>query len=366
MRIIAFFAALVFLTTTARAETITIAAFNVENLFDAVDDPGNPRDETYLPLAVKEANAATHHASCEMWNGETGFYTEQCKTLDWSDAVYSQKLTRLAATINALPTLPQILIIPETENLAVLEDLVNRGLPNSGYEAVQLDTSDEPESRGIDVGLLTTFPLAGSASAHVVDFGKDAERCGKTRDILQVPLQLPDGEILHVFGVHFPSGASPYRCRIRAFNNLNKLVANLPEGSLAVAAGDFNINCNEAPSDSFSRLLRQGNWYASPLIQHGCDAPGSSKFVDRLVNNWHTWSFLDMILVSSTLSPSQPSEKNWFADLGSFSSMIVDSEQIMVDEKDRGFIEPRRFDPATGRGVSDHLPVQMRLVSRRN
>lgn len=79
---------------------------------------------------------------------------------------------------------------------------------------------------------------------------------------------------LDVFGVHFPSGASPYRCRIRAMNNLNSLVAALPEGSLSVAADDFNVNCNEAPTDSFGRLLRIGNWYASPLVRSGCDAPG--------------------------------------------------------------------------------------------
>lgn len=38
----------------------------------------------------------------------------------------------------------------------------------------------------------------------------------------------------------------------------------------------------------------------------------------------------------------------------------------MVDEGDYGYIEPRRFDPVTGRGVSDHFPVQIRLISRRD
>jgi endonuclease/exonuclease/phosphatase family metal-dependent hydrolase len=135
---------------------------------------------------------------------------------------------------------------------------------------------------------------------------------------------------------------------------------------LYVAAGDFNVNCNEGPTESFGRLLRLGNWYASPLVQSGCSAPGSSKFVDRSINNWNTWSFLNMILVSKSLSPSQPSEQNWFADLGSFATQIVSTEQIMVDRKNKGYIEPRRFDPATGRGVSDHFPVAMRLMPRRD
>lgn len=366
MRFVPFLFGLLISATPAMPDVITIVSFNVQNLFDTVDDPDNPRDDTYLPLSVKQADQATHNTNCETWNGPSGFYSEQCKTLDWSDAVYAQKLVRIGETVLAMGSFPDVMVVPETENAAVLEDLVAQALPGSGYRVVQLDTSDEPESRGIDVGLLTTLPAAGSPQAHVIDFDRDAEMCGKTRDILQVPLELPDGETLHVFGVHFPSGGNPYRCRIRAMNNLNALVAALPEGSLSVAAGDFNVNCNEGPTESFSRLLRIGNWYASPLVRSGCDAPGSSKFVDRLVNNWNTWSFLDMILVSSTLSPSQPSEKNWFADLGSFSTMIVTPEQIMVDEDDRGFIEPRRFDPVTGRGVSDHLPVEIRLVSRRD
>ena len=366
MRFSSLFFALAMFGTPAASEVITIAAFNVENLFDTVDDPDNPRDDTYLPLSVKQIDQAAHNANCETWNGSTGFFSDRCKTLDWSDAVYSQKLARLGETILALGTLPEVIVVPETENAQVLEDLVDQALPGSGYRVVQLDTSDEPGSRGIDVGLLTTLPLAGTPTAHVVDFDRDEDTCGKTRDILQVPLELPNGETLHIFGVHFPSGGNPFRCRVRAMNNLNTLVGELPEGSLYVAAGDFNVNCNEGPTDSFARLLRIGNWYASPLVRSGCEAPGSSKFVDRRINNWNTWSFLDMILVSSTLSPSRPSDKNWFADLGSFSSAIVTSEQIMVDENDRGFIEPRRFDPVTGRGVSDHLPVVMRLISRRD
>lgn len=366
MRLATLLLALSLLSTPAAAEVVRIVAFNVENLFDTVNDVDNPRDDTYLPLSVKQMDQATHDANCETWNGPSGFFSDQCKTLDWSEEVYGQKLARLGETIIALGTLPEVIVVPETENAQVLEDLVAEALPGSGYRVVQLDTSDEPDSRGIDVGLLTTLPAAGTPTAHVIDFERDEETCGKTRDILQVPLELPDGETLHVFGVHFPSGGNPYRCRIRAMNNLNTLVAGLPEGSLSIAAGDFNVNCNEGPTDSFSRLLRIGNWYASPLVRSDCEAPGSSKFVDRLVNNWNTWSFLDMILVSSTLSPSQPSDKNWFADLGSFSSAIVTPEQITVDEDDRGFIEPRRFDPVTGRGVSDHFPVVMRLISRRD
>ncbi|MGA7454147.1 MAG: hypothetical protein WBW73_23755 [Rhodoplanes sp.] len=147
---------------------------------------------------------------------------------------------------------------------------------------------------------------------------------------------------------------------------LSELAADLPAGSLALAAGDFNINCNEAGGDAFTRLLLRGNWYASPLLRHSCTAPGSSKFVDRLLHNWNTWFFLDMIIVSPELSVTRPSSKNWFADLGSFGTLVVHPEQVQVDERNEGYVEPRRFDPETGRGVSDHWPVGIWLMKRRN
>src|SRR5690606_9937385 len=66
-------------------------------------------------------------------------------------------------------------------------------------------------------GLLTRLPLVKTPTAHPVLFGGGDEVCGKTRDILLAPLRLPDGETLHVFGVHFPSGGNPIQCRRRAF-----------------------------------------------------------------------------------------------------------------------------------------------------
>ncbi|MGA7454148.1 MAG: hypothetical protein WBW73_23760 [Rhodoplanes sp.] len=198
------------------AQTVTVVAFNAENLFDTADDPDNPRDDTYLPLAVKDQRRPQHDLDCERLNAGSAFFIDQCKTLDWNEQVYATKLQRFADVIKAMPSLPDVIVIPETENKAVLDDLVSRHLSGTGYQVIQLDTSDEPESRGIDVGMLTRLPLEGTPAAHKITFGSDDDRCGKTRDILAVPLRLPDGETLHVFGVHFPSGGNPIQCRIRA------------------------------------------------------------------------------------------------------------------------------------------------------
>ena len=349
--------------SVSHAKPISIVAFNAENLFDTIDDVGNPRDDTYLPLSVKRQRP-DHDQRCEQFT-RSKFYEKQCKKLNWDEATYGMKLQRYADVVKAMPLMSDVLVIPETENKQVLEDLTARHLSSENFHIVQLDTSDQSDKRGIDVGILTKLPIVGRPEAFVVDIKRDSQTCGKTRDIVRVGLELPNGETLFVFGVHFPSGRSPFRCRIRAFKKLNQLAKKLPKESLAVAAGDFNINCKEGPSDAFARLLERGNWHASPLVRSGCSAPGSSMFVDYRFGSWHTWSFLDMILVSTHLSPSQKSTKNWFADLGSFSTLVVSQEQVTTDGKDRGYMKPRRFDPKTGRGVSDHFPVGMRLLRRR-
>jgi Endonuclease/Exonuclease/phosphatase family len=351
---------------SAFAEPVTVVSFNAENLFDTVDDADNPHDNTYLPLAAKQAAGAAHEANCKQANPNTdSFFFKQCMTLDWSDATYKVKLQRYADVVAAMPGLPSVIAIPETENAKVLMDL-KAILPQSAdWNVIQLDTSDEPDSRGIDVGILTRLPIIGTPVAHKVVFSGAAKDCRATRDIVQAILQLSDGTPLNFFGVHFPAGGNPYACRLAAFGKLNELVTALPKEDLKIAAGDFNLNCLETQTDAMDRLLVRGNWYLSPLAKAGCSAPGSSKFIERGLNNWNTWSFLDLILVSSSLSVTQESVKNWFADLGSFGTLVVSPEQVMIDEEDKGFVEPRRFDPVTGRGVSDHWPVTIRLMNRR-
>jgi len=351
----------------AAAQQITIVSYNAENLFDTSDDITNPHDNTYLPLSVKTAQGADHERSCLTANpNPRSFYFKQCISLDWSESVYKKKIANYADVINAMPSLPHVLVIPETENKAVLDDLTKL-LPGSGqWTVIQLDSSDKPNSRGIDVGMISRLPTASEPVAHKIDFGSAANVCDPTRDILHARFKLPDNAVLNVFGVHFPSGSNPFECRSRAFVKLNELAAALPKTELKVAAGDFNLNCAETQTDGMDRLLLRGDWYLSPLAKAGCSAPGSSKFIDRNLYNWNTWSFLDLILVSSSLSPTQESTENWWADLGSFGTVVVTSEQYTVDDANKGFVEPRRFDPATQTGVSDHWPVAIRLMPRRH
>jgi hypothetical protein len=91
-----------------------VATYNLENLFDPVDDPG--REDPVL-----------------------------------SAAAYQRKLNKLALTIQQVLSAPTLLTVQEVEHDGVLADLLTRPDLQAPYGAVWLDG---PDVRGIDVALL--------------------------------------------------------------------------------------------------------------------------------------------------------------------------------------------------------------------
>jgi endonuclease/exonuclease/phosphatase family metal-dependent hydrolase len=235
---------------------ITLMSWNVENLFDTADDQNNPFDDTYLPRAVKQARPG-HEEHCRTYFDILAFRRE-CIEIDWTEDKLRRKLQGIVAVIRAIRPQPDIIILPELENPAILIRLNAEFLSGMGYGTeVELDSTVTDLDRGIDVGILSRLPLAGTPRAHKVDFGNDAELCRATRDITEAPLQLPDGKTLHLFAVHFPSGNNPIKCREHGMRTLNAISSALPADAVAVAGGDFNFPCSEAQGDLFARMLRE-------------------------------------------------------------------------------------------------------------
>ena len=78
----------------AQGETISIMTFNVENLFDNIDDE-KKSDETYLPASLKKSEA--HIAKCKRVRVRR--WRDQCLHWDWNDAVVERKLNVIADSI---------------------------------------------------------------------------------------------------------------------------------------------------------------------------------------------------------------------------------------------------------------------------
>lgn len=323
--------------------TITIMTFNVENLFDNVDDPGK-EDRDYLPIDQKQ-NAA-HQAACMEVAVES--WRNRCLTIDWTDEILARKLEVVADAILQVNEGrgPDILALQEIENMGVLERLRTDYLADAGYQpGVLIEGWD---TRGIDVAFLTRLPLAGPPELHEITFDAEfAARRGDTRGILQADFRLPDGSVLTGYSVHFPAPFHPAAMRVSAYARLNELLAQLPPDRHAFAAGDFNTTSTEDRDENLLDRFARPNWMVSNDLCEGCK--GTAYYAAD-----GTWSFLDMILWRSCCG----ADATWGLRANPVEIANRTDQQQMPDGT------PRRFALPGGVGVSDHWPVVMRIESK--
>ncbi|MFW6310261.1 MAG: endonuclease/exonuclease/phosphatase family protein, partial [Prolixibacteraceae bacterium] len=104
---------------------MTVVFYNVENLFDLVDEPLK-KDEEFTPAGEKK----------------------------WNEERYEKKLKDLAKVLTSVNKneLPEIIGLSEVENRKVLEDLVSTGkLSGGNYKIIHYES---PDFRGIDNALI--------------------------------------------------------------------------------------------------------------------------------------------------------------------------------------------------------------------
>ena len=327
-------------------QSVTIMTFNVENLFDNVDDPGKD-DKAYLAIGDKQTDE--HKTACA--EVEVPFWREQCLNWDWSDAIVDRKLTAIANAILQVDSGrgPDILALQEVENINILERLRTDYLADAGYRpAILIEGQDE---RGIDIAFLSRFESAAPPQLHAISFVDDfPQRDKDTRGILQADFQLPDGSVLTGYAVHFPAPYHPTEMRIAAYNQLNQLLDALPTERPAFAAGDFNTTSTEDREKNMLDRFARPYW----TVAHdaGCGDCKGTNYYSRDDN----WSFLDMIL----FSPSRNSSPDPTWQIRENSTHIAN--QISEQVRDNG--TPARFTLPDGTGVSDHWPVVMTIELR--
>ena len=113
---------------TNKQKQYTIAFYNIENLFDTVNDPMSD-DDDFLPTSRKR----------------------------WTKKRYYNKLRKIGSVISKIGNddsdeAPVIVGLAEVENKLVLSDLISsENLRDEDYNYVHYNSSDE---RGIDVGIV--------------------------------------------------------------------------------------------------------------------------------------------------------------------------------------------------------------------
>jgi len=318
---------------------VTIMTFNVQNLFDNVDDPGKD-DATFLPLSAKQS--AAHKAGCAKIEVER--WRDQCLNWDWSEPVLKRKLAGVAAAILQVNDGhgADIIALQEVENAAIVDRLSFEYLGAANYgPSILIEGDDE---RGIDVAFLSRLPLTEAPVLHPMTFPDYPDRQGDTRGILEATFLLPDGTPLTGLAVHFPAPFHPVEMRVEAYRQLNLLRSRLPPDHAVFAAGDFNtVSAEMVDGGMLDRYVRP-TWQIAHELCDGC--PGT-YYYPRDDN----WSFLDMIL----FAPPRGEKTTWRIRADSVRIRNRAPEQVTASGT------PKHYDGATQSGVSDHWPLSVTI-----
>ena len=226
------------LSSLGFASKFTVMTFNVENLFDNLDD-SQKEDETYLPSSMKTSKL--HIDQCNKI--EVFKWRDDCLNIDWNDEVIEYKLNVITETILSYKDHgPDIIGLQEVENENILKQLYNR-LKNHGYKFYTLVEGND--DRGIDNAFISKYQILNS-KLHQIEFsGGSKDQIGDTRPILESVFLIKDKEV-SIYNVHFPAPHNPLFMRKDAFTTLDKLGSN--NKRIAVALGDFNVTSAETVS----------------------------------------------------------------------------------------------------------------------
>ena len=305
----------------------TIAFYNLENLFDTVDDP-DTEDDDFTPTGAKK----------------------------WSNRRYKKKLYKLAKALADIGNgnsdhLPVLIGVAEVENKTVIENLLDsEPLKHMDYGYVHYDSPDE---RGIDCALIydrAYFKVIASEPIALFVYDVNGQR-DRTRDILYVNGTL-NGENVHLFVNHWPSrrqgNDETEHKRIHAADTLLQFMNKVGEKTKRpnfIIMGDFN----DGPHyPSVKRLVDTANLH-NPMEQLLTPERGSANYK-------MSWMLFDQIMISPSLLDH---------DKGTHSITHSDifDERFLTEFEGRYKGTP--FRTYVGQkylgGYSDHFPVYIQL-----
>jgi len=313
-------------------DTIYIASWNMENLFDAIDD-ADKRDEEFLPDGKKE----------------------------WTQEKIDQKIKNQAKVIQWMNDGegPDLLGFQEVEHQHLIETLLERHFSNRNYKVAYQETLD---NRGIDNGLIYDADKFEVLNINPIE----VELASKypTRYILEVHLKTKNGEELYLYVNHWPSrsgGEEKSRPnRIKAASVLREAIDSLYKSSEKlnlVILGDFN----DMPNDlSISRYLWTQQFTCSinrePLRLYNLSyeefLSGNGTYLYR-----GNWNMLDQIIVSNEVVGNGAIKY-----LCNSFELVKPEFMITQSGKYKGAATPTFGGKTYLGGYSDHIPVGAKFV----
>lgn len=260
-----------------KSSQIFVANWNLENLFDTVNDPQKDDDE-FLPEGPSQ----------------------------WTQERLNNKLSNLAKVIRSMNDGhgPDILSVEEVENKGLLDTLLQKYFSDRNY---RISYADCPDARGIDVGIIYNADIL-SFIGQQTDTVK-LEDNHPTRLILRAGFILPDKDTLYVYANHWPSrrggeSESDKNRNIAAMVLRNDAEAFMSknENSNILIMGDFN---DEPSNESLNKILEAVNFRCDSL-DNGKHDLYNLAFQKHLAHDGSylyrgNWNMLDNIIISKHL-----------------------------------------------------------------
>ena len=333
-----FFTAFVWGQNGKNYEVISVAFYNVENLFDTLNDPLT-RDDDRTPEGRDR----------------------------WTEAIYQQKVKNMAKVLSEIgqemtQQPPAVIGLCEVENRGVIEALLKDPLLKPyNYGIVHFDSPDE---RGIDVALIYQkkhfLPLRFKNHALRLYNKKGARKY--TRDQLLVYGLLKE-EPVYFLVHHWPSRSGgqkrsePNRIKAAALNKkvVDSVLGINPNANI-INMGDFNDDpTNKSLAEVLKTTHKKRRVYKNKLLYN----PMMAFYKQGVGTACHrdTWNVLDQIHVSGGLLKASPHE--WqFWKAGIFSKpYLINKEGPYKGYPFRSFAGGRFLG-----GYSDHFPVYAYLI----
>jgi hypothetical protein len=316
----------------------TVAFYNLENLFDTINDP-NKYDEASPIMEM---------------NTEIG-------------EIYKKKVHNMARVISDIGLdetkhSPVIIGVSEVENRDVLEDVVNDPLLLSkDYGIVHYES---PDKRGIDVALLyqkQIFKPINTSSHELIIFDDSSRERVYTRDQLLVSGKLDD-DLIHIIVNHWPSrsgGEARSRPKRVAAAKLSKKIIDslqtIDPYAKIILMGDLN----DDPTNASLKEVLEAKREIEDLELKGIYNPMENLFRMGLGSNAYrdSWSLFDQILVTKPFL-----EKNYSSY--QFYRAGIYNKNYLVNKRGRYKGYPLRSfaDGGFTDGFSDHFPAYIFLI----
>lgn len=311
---------------------VIIAFYNVENLFDTIDDPIT-NDAEFLPDGKQK----------------------------WDSKKYAYKLDQLSKVLSSIDTLnfPAIIGLCEVENRLVLEDLIKHSnLKDGNYSIIH---KDSPDFRGIDNALIYRADFYTPIANEWINVSFPFDPDYTTRDILYTSGVIYESETIHIFVNHWTSrwgGAEVTEPKRFYIANLiktytDKILESDPTANIIIM-GDLNDN----PTDKSIVEHLLAKQPETNIDNQDLYNTSTAKFLAGEGSLYYrSWDLFDQIIVSGNLLDTKQGLMLQSNDINIFKPDWV----LFTDNK--GVNRPNRT--ASGSryygGFSDHLAVSITL-----